>query len=405
MGDSYLDPRDVYAEELQSWEELWNREDTLYSNVKSIVEQSVLLPNAHIMLPVVCTYLCVPSKWSKILPILFSFGDKGSGKSTLATIGSKLHGVPIFSAADTFASLRNALDQMRWIDRESKDYEQEGAILCWDNIHAQTLINDQKIYQMLLFGYSRASEIINIATVNGENLSFHVFSPKVMSSVDRLHSDLRFKELHRRLLIIPHKPYEKFSKAEIEASKFSVLEKLDLDSIDWTGMSDEFLHFWSNADNCRQYARHRSYLTRKGAKKFTIPPTFRGEQWTVSIDLICTGLLIGTWTTYQEAVDSFAEYWHWANSSILNNQSATAGELQLFIEEQIGQQRKQNEIYLAAGMTPEPLVINPERLRDRLNFLQGSGRLDDNPKLSLIKEVMRDLGWRLKEGQGWIELD
>ena len=400
MSEGYLDPKQIYAEELQHWSDFWDSEKRLYENVKGIVEQTVLLPDANIMLPVACTYLCVPSKWAKILPILFSVGEKGSGKSTLATFGAKLHGVEIFSAADTFASLRNALNKMRWIDPADKDFEQEGVIMCWDNIHANTLLNDQKIFQMLLFGYSRASEIINIADKNGENISFHVFSPKVMSSIDLLYVDPRFQELWRRLLIIKHKPWEKFTSHEKDNSNFNVMEKLDLDSVSWTGLSDKFLGFWSDSDMCRQYAKYRSYLTRKGRKSFTIPESITGEQWTVSIDLICTGLCIGTWESYQEAADGMGAYWHWANNTVLYELSATIGQLKIFIEEEVGLARKQRDI---TGSN-ERLVINPARLKDRLAFLQNTGELDDTPKTRVIVECMRQLGWKLEAGTGWVEV-
>lgn len=395
MSEGYLDPKQIYAEELQPWEDFWDGSNTLYENVRGILEQSVLIPDADTMLPIVCSYICVPSKWAKILPILFSHGEKGSGKSTLATFAAKLHGVEIFSAADTFASLRNALDSMRWIDRETKDFEQEGAILCWDNIHTATLLNDQKIYQMLLFGYSRASDRINIASKDGENLTFHVFSPKVMSSVDALHTDMRFSELQRRLIVVKHVPHHKLSKGE--QAKLKITEKLDLDSVCWDGLSEEFLGFWSNAGNCRQYAKHRSYLTRTGKRSFTVPPSLKGEQWTVSIDLICTGLLIGTWDNYQEAIDGIAAYWEWAEKNFLNNLPATIKHLASFIEEQTKAQRGLNAI-----LEGDPLVINPSRLKDKMAFLQGTGALEDIPSPKVITQAMHSLGWRLDE-QGWVE--
>ncbi|HEY9658535.1 MAG TPA: hypothetical protein V6C65_08805, partial [Allocoleopsis sp.] len=193
----YLDPKTIYADELDHWERYWNKELSLYENILNLCSQCVALPRQDLQLPIAVIYMLIPSKWAKVLPILFSWGDRGTGKTTFASLASNLHGQhQLFSSADTFASLRNALDQMRWMD-EYKEFEKEGAILCWDNVSRETFLRDEKIYQMMLFGYNRTSERILLAQPDGTNREYRVFCPKIISSVQPLHTYFEFEELRR----------------------------------------------------------------------------------------------------------------------------------------------------------------------------------------------------------------
>jgi hypothetical protein len=404
----YLDPKAIYAEELEHWSNYWDGSLSLYQNAHNLTQQCVVLPHAAIQMPVAVTYMLIPSKWAKVLPILFSWGDKGTGKSTFAILAAKLHGqAQVFSAADTFASIRNSLDLQRWIDPEEKEYEKDGSILCWDNIHTGTLERDPKIFQMLLFGYNRASEVIQIATPDGSNRKYYVFSPKVMSSVDAIHLNPAFTELHRRLLVIRHKQFEKFTAEEklgVEEGFSIATDRLEIDSIDWSGIEDEFFSFWSNPDHCRMYARYRTQLTRKGKKSFKVPETFTGEKWTISIDLICTGLLVGTWATIPQAIAEMGLYWQWFNVSCAVQSPATLKHLQNFIVNEVGKEIEINKIIAANGGEPKKLVISPHKLKQRLDFHQQKGELDILPKSGLIQDLMRQLGWRLDD-TGWIEIE
>jgi hypothetical protein len=247
----YLDPREFYANELQSWQSLWDSNLNLYENVSNILSQSVFLPNKELLLPIATIYILMPCKWSKIAPIMFSWGDKGSGKSTIATLANYIHGLKqSFSPTDTFASVRNALDAMRWINAEDKDLEKEGALLAWDNIHISTLERDPKLYQLLLFGYNRSTDRIRIASTQGKNIDYHVYCPKIISSTEPIHLVPEFNELQRRLIVIPHKPFEKFNAEEIKPYKGIDIniDRLDLDSICWDGIEKEFLIFWNTPE-------------------------------------------------------------------------------------------------------------------------------------------------------------
>ncbi|MEH2172193.1 hypothetical protein [Nostoc sp.] len=399
----YLDPNDFYKQEMESWEELWNDDLTLYQNVRSILSQSVLLPQRDLMLPILATYILIPSKWALILPILFSWGGKGSGKSTTAIFANKLHGKnQTFSSTDTFSAIRNALDSMRWIDPAEKEMEKEGAILAWDNLHISTLKRDERIYQLLLFGYSRASDKISIAQPDGTNREFFVFSPKIISSVDDIHLCPDFEELHRRLLVIPHKSFEEFNSEERKLYQdFDIFtDKLDIDSIHWEGIEEKFYSFWNNTDNCKLYAKYRSMLTRKGKKEFTHEMT--SNQWVITVDLMVTGLILGTWKSPSEAISHMDSYWKYTDKHIFSQLGATTEHLKQFIEEEVGTQRILNQQLIEKGKPGISLVISPQKLKNRIAYHHARGELEINPRQQDIIIIMSRLGWRLTS-KGWME--
>lgn len=70
--EKYLSPDEIYGEELQPWQDLWDQELSLFENTHRIASQSVLLPNQSIQLPIAVIYILTSSKWAKVLPILFS---------------------------------------------------------------------------------------------------------------------------------------------------------------------------------------------------------------------------------------------------------------------------------------------------------------------------------------------
>ena len=404
----YHNPEDYYREELEDWRELWDEGLTPYENICSIINQSVVLPNHKIQLPIAATYLFTSSKWAKILPILFSWGDKGTGKSTFAILAAKLHGhSQLFSAADTFASIRNGLDSQRWLDAEDKSIEKEGAILCWDNIHADTLKRDPKIFQMLLFGYNRSSERILVANIDGTNREYRVFSPKIFSSVHPIHTEPEFEELKRRLLIIRHKQFEKFldhEKSE-EFKDFSIAtDRLDLDSVNWAGFEDKFFEIWNKEENFAFYAKQRVSLTRRGKKSLKIPENISGERWTILIDLICTGLVIGAWPSVQAALNILSEYFAYIDSVSDSFESNLKRLLRDWISEQIGQDLERRAILEAAGIPVPALKIAAKPLKNYLDLAFREGALERFPKAEVLTEFMRSLGWR-RDKNYWIEAD
>jgi hypothetical protein len=397
----YLDPNEFYAAEMDSWRELWDESLSLYKNVENIMNQLVMLPQKDLMIPIVVNYILIPSKWARVLPVLFSWGGKGSGKSTTSVFAAKLHGInSTFSATDTFSAIRNALDNMRWINPQEKDKEREGAILPWDNIHIGTFQKDERIYQLLLFGYSRQTDKISIASPDGTNKEYFVFCPKIISSVDDLHLEPSLEELHRRLLIIPHKSWSDFTKEEKKQYEgFDInLDRIDLDSICWDGIEKQFYDFWNNSENGKKYAKYRNALTGKGRKLFK--HSMRSEQWLISVDLIVTGLVAGCWLDIGEAIKHLERYWEYANKSIFCRNSPAYDLLQEFIISEYGEQLKMNEELIEKNITPKKIRIPAKSIKNKIEDLRKDGAIEITGKPKEIANVMSRLGWSLT-AKGW----
>lgn len=403
--DDYIDPKEIYAHQMDSWVDYWDDNCSMYENTKELLQSSIWLPQRELMSTIAATYTLIPTKMSFIVPVLFCWGDKGSGKSTLSLIANSIRGFnQLFSPSDTFASLRNALDKMRWIDPITKEFEREGALLAWDNINEETLKRDPKIYQLLLYGYNRRTDRVSIASGNGENKEYSVYCPKIISSVEPLHTKTEFSELQRRLLIIPHKPFEKFNRKELEEyEELDIMtDRLEIESIHWEGIHENFYNFWNNLNNCTTYATWRRQLTKKKNKGFKVPRIFSSSRWTICIDLIATGLTVGTWQSPQEAIDFLFEYWKYMDDKFLDTLSATLGHLKEFVEDEVGVKLKQNELLEEKGLETIEVIISPSSLKERLNYLQATGSLDISPKTKDINSLMWEVGWRLTT-KGWVQ--
>jgi len=400
----YIDPRKIYADELQSWKDFWDNKNSLFENVENIISQAIFLPNKSLT-KLATLYCLLPTKWSKVVPILLSYGMRGSGKSTIAILANSLHGYSQpFAPTDTFASLRNSLNSRRWIDPDSQTWEREGCLMAWDNIYIDTLLGDQKVYQMILGGYNRMTSKIQIANNDGTNLSFDVYCPKIISSVDPIHLHPSMSELQRRLIVIPHKPFDKFTKLEkLQYEGLDIIsDKIDIDSVSWLGMSDQFYKFWDDSTGII-YAKKRSSLTKKGNQKTKLPKHFTGERWTISVDLITTGLITGCFKSDKEAIDYFSEYWELADKSIFGDASPLLDHLRQFIKDEAEFKIKENVTLEAMGMETLPVKIEPSKLKARVKQLTDEGALETNPKQELVLQAMLQLGWKLSE-KGWVQI-
>ena len=195
-----------------TWREIYVASQPLSWNLLSILEQTILLP--HDFYDIITAYFLLPSALCRVVPYLFLHGQSGSGKSTVAKIASYLHGIAINSSSDTFAGIRNSLDARRKGCVElphptvpGQTYKKEverNTCMVWDDINAQTFTSQPNLYNMLKFGTDRStSKIILSSSDVGTNLEFDCFCPKIFSSITPLHLDDRFRELKRRLIVIP----------------------------------------------------------------------------------------------------------------------------------------------------------------------------------------------------------
>ncbi|MBE9059304.1 hypothetical protein [Sphaerospermopsis sp. LEGE 08334] len=289
--EEYINPKDFMVDLLPTWKSLiTNDSEPLGVQLQQVIGNFVWYSNPDLY-QIVCSYMMLSQKWCKVVPIMFCYGLPGSGKSTISILTAYLHNQEYtFSSSDTFPSIRNSLDHLRWID-EDKQYEKDGAILCWDNLGSHDLRRDPRLLQLLLFGYNRSTDKVMIANNDGTNKVFHVFCPKVISSVEPLHQDVDFQELHRRFLIINHKKVDGLN--------------INLESIndyDFSDFAEFYFDFWHNKLNCIQYVSRRKQFSSN--KQWKITET----QKTVSIDLAAIHSLIYETTTL-ETITLIEKYW------------------------------------------------------------------------------------------------
>jgi len=402
----YINPKDYYDNEMESWTNLWDDNKSLYENIYDILTELVWLPKPKIFGKLASLYVLTSVRWSKVLPVLLCCGEKGSGKSTISFFANAIRGHSYtFSPSDTFASIRNELTKMRWLDPFQKDIELEGGILCWDNIYSSTILDNDNLKQMLLCGYNRQSSVMRIASQKGENINFDVFCPKILSSVEPIYLESKLTELHRRLLVIPHKPFEKFSKEDKEYYQDrNIAEKLDIDSISWEGISDKYHGFWSDNINQPTYAAIRNSLTKRGKKDFKIPDNISSQRLTIMIDLIATGVLLKAFKNNQDGIDFFSEYWDYIDARVFSETSAIKDHLRVFIQEEAGGQIELTKKLKEAGMSTIPYFIDTRKVQNYLDSLYRDGAIEVKPNPEIRDGLMRELGWKLTR-LGWKQID
>lgn len=393
-----LNPDDIYDEILDNWLTLWDDNLSLFANVRSILKKIILLPNEN-LLDIIACYCLLSSKWSRVAGILFSVGDPGSGKSTIAKFASYLHGHKnTFSPADTFASIRNALSERKYgkFDKDSLEYESleelDGCILCWDNLDRATMVKEPRLYKLLLVGYDRATAVMAIAQPDGTNRDFNVYCPKIISSIDPFHLSPDYFELRRRVFLIPHKKQENLLPDEGYECEF-----LDIDSISWKGIEKQFHEFWSKESVCREYVVYR-----KSMKRSMKPAAITSEQWTISVDLICTGLVLKAWKNLSEALSCIEWYWNYSKKVSHFEGATSLAHLKEFIKIETENVERINEQLAIANQPLIEPILNPTKLKKYLKDMGEQGRLDITLQHKDINRFMYELGW-IHSKEGWIK--
>lgn len=375
-----------------TWREVYDYNLSLPENVLSIFKKSVYLPYDFYNL--LAVYCLLPSALCRVLPYLFLYGQSGSGKSTTSKLFSYMHGVPVDSSGSSFAGVRNSLNERRhgWaevVDEHDKERTwnkpvERNTIMVWDDIDTNVFSKYPDLYRMFKFGYDRRTDKIIISSEKtGENLEFHCFCPKVFSSISPLHLDDRFKELKRRLIVIPCRRIEEISpERRIELGIiFDNWQSnlIDIDAYNWKGFNLEFDSFW-NYDTASIFVSTRN----------SISETVRGlnsQQRAISLDLIACGITCGIWSDAEEAVDELKTYWQWFKQET----EANAG-LEQLLKEYLQQEQKNCEA------TGNSLQVNNKQLRFQIDIWVAEGWLMEKPRISQLPEIMLDLGWRLQKG-------
>ena len=379
-----------------TWREIYDDSLSLPDNLINILRRTVYLPQNFYL--ITAAYFMMPSALCKVVPYLFLYGQSGSGKSTYARIASYLHGTSINGSNSTFAGIRNEIETNRngvirvqsdsdYVDTEQKEVERNTCLI-WDDIDARLFLDDLNLYRLFKCGYDRSTDKIIISSrETGVNLEFHCFCPKIFSSISSLHLDDRFKELRRRLIVIPFKRVEDISSEILNSYSVSKANWQDnlIDDMayDWKGFNELYSDYW-DLNKANTFLSYRKLFSGS-------VPGLNSQQRIISLDLIATGLTCGIWLNLDVAIEDIKAYWQWFKQET----EANAG-LNGLLKEYIKQETKNAVV---GGIE---LKIYTNQIRNQVQLWVNKGWLYETPRAKDVKEQMFDLGMRLQKGV-WVK--
>ena len=353
-----------------NWKDYVNLSQSFPNQVYNLFKQSVHLPNPLILYPIAISYMFLPSALSRCIPLLVCYGESGSGKSLTGFFASKLHDVQILSSSDTFASIRNTLNNHKYYD----DGTEKNFLMVWEDIDPTIFTDKPDIYRLLKYGIDKATDTISIALQNGVNMSFRVFSPKILSTISPLFSDDNFIEIKRRCLILTTK--------KIKDSDINDL--LNIREIDFNGFNDEFINFWHNEETCIKFVSYKRQLTK--IKKHGLSP----EKWLISVDLLATLLTLEIEFKHDEetliiddvfdAIEFINNYWNYHDS--------VADDISDNLKKLIIEFLTENNIH-------SDVVIPPKILESKFDYWNSEGLIMVKNKRNQLITTMTNLGYKL----------
>lgn len=352
-----------------SWEIHYNSNLTYPQNVLAFFKQLVILP--YDFYNVIAAYSLIPSALAQKVPYLFFFGISGSGKSTLGKFIAHIHGITITSSETTYAAIRNSLRERKhaYILIEGQDplfpsypkLVEANTFMVWEDISIQTFLKYPEIYNMFKFGYDKSCDTIQMSSeIKGKNETFRCFCPKVFGSIDPIHSCQKFRELRRRLIVIPTKKLDSIEQ-----------DLLDTDQINWQGFGRLFNDFW-DYDCADIYLSIRATLV-KHLKELT--PTEK----TISLDLIATGITTGIWKDETVAVKELRECFDWLEQEKIPLEN------------------------LLEGLVENKESVYSRTIKAQVEVWYQQGCLLERPTSKEIIAVMREFGYRSNCKGSWIK--
>lgn len=257
--------------------------NSIGEKIVNLFKMTVNIPHPDISYPLLAAYASIPSVLADILPILELRGEPGSGKSECIKIFARLTG-SVLNARSTAASIKNDINQIRWVDPSTFSIEKNCFYLL-DNADSE-FFEERDVLTALLNGYDRYTDKQSISNGKGQNIPFYVFCPKIFTTVWRINSS----EIKRRLLTI------KF-KSGLKLDSLSNPDTLGINSL-----KKELIDHWNSPENWISWHEHQL----RARKMF--PSSHSLQQWKLVGDVIASGLSTGVWTSLEAAFSFFEAY-------------------------------------------------------------------------------------------------
>ena len=334
--------------------------ESIGKKIENLFRLTVAIPNPEISYPLLAAYASIPSVLCDVLPILELRGEPGSGKSECLKIFSRVTG-SILNARSTAASIKNDINQIRWVDPSTFSIEKNCFYLL-DNADSE-FFEERDVLTALLNGYDRYTDKQSISNGKGQNIPFYVFCPKVFTTVWRISSN----EIKRRLLTI------KF-KSGLSLKGLKNPEKLAINSL-----KKELSNFW---DNPFSWDLHDEYQTKVINE---LPSSYSPQQWKLVTDVMASGLCTGVWDSLNEALTFFEGYFEF-------RENLKEGLYETILIDSLAEL---SGIPAKEWLTSPPSVlveVDPKDLKARMDSHTESG-LIPKVKLDQLQMDVRALGW------------
>ncbi len=365
-----------------SWEQFYDNNLDYPQNILKFCKSVTPLP--YDFYKVIAAYTLIPSALARRVPYLFFYGESGSGKSTFGKFQSKVHGVKVTSSGTSYAAIRNELNTRKFrntlVHEDGIDKPPVGktvelnTFMVWEDIDDKTFKKIPQVFSMFKFGYDKATDtIVMSGEIKGTNMSFRCFSPKSFSSIHPIHTIEDYKELRRRMIVIPTK--------KVDSSDFNFL---DIDGINWEGFSSKFDEYW-NMVQAEVWLMTNQALKTEKLKGLT------NSQKVISLDLITTGVASNIWTNEIEAVQDLKACFDWMKEDV----KVESSPLEKLLEDYIKDLEKQ---YLEVDASP---CIYSHQLKNICLDWYEKGYLMDKPSSREIVKIMNQRNYKINKRGQW----
>lgn len=384
MSDTLFDFSKYSDNFKDNWESFVNSNQSFPSQIYQLYSKGLVLPNGLIQYPLIITYMFLPSALSKLIPLLIAYGESGSGKSLTGYFASKLHNTQILSSSDTFASMRNTLNNIKY----HEDGTEKNCLMVWEDIDPDVLISKPDIYRMLKYGVDKSCDTISIATQNGTNLSFRVFTPKIISTISPIFNNSEMIEIQRRCMVLNTK---KLVDTDL------ILNLIDLKEIDYKGINSKFNSFWQNEQKCIEFIQYKKLLHK--IKNHGLPV----DKYMMSIDFLATLLCLEiecfeckftntkiSINNINEAIIYINKYWEYHQNLCETSNTIFLNLLKNFINER-------TTFLLSKGINESEIYLSPSKLEQLINQWDNQGLIvvSNNKKRLQLINLMFQLGYQL----------